>query len=391
MNLADLIQAAREAARRGQIDDAIEHYQEAAELAPEDGNLRRNIGVLLLKQGDLDSAIDQLELAAELSPEVPAIRLQLGRAYESRGDRQLAVRHYFRALVKAQLREQWLDQASTPPALWPLVQHAAAVAGPGRQEILMGLLEPEIAQYGQSAMARVARALHGYLGQQPAYPASANQRPRFLYFPGLREQHYYPPKDFAWVSGLEAAAPAIRAEALAQWHAGEDLQPFLEFNDPSEAGNYLGKAPGAAWNALFFYRGGTRFHRNHDACPQTSAALAACDLVHIGGHAPEVCFSILAPGTHILPHTGVTNIRLVVHLPLLIPKDCALSVAGERHTWEPDQVMVFDDTFEHEAWNKSPDTRIILLMDTWHPDLRPEERLAMTRIIEGIGQFHRGD
>ncbi|MBK8284293.1 MAG: aspartyl/asparaginyl beta-hydroxylase domain-containing protein [Ahniella sp.] len=390
MSLAALIERARSAARSGQLAEAITLFREAATLSPSDGNLQRNLGVLLLGHGAVDEAVAALTRATELEPELPAIRLQLARALEVRGDAEGAIRHYFRALVKAQLREQWLDEASTPKALWPLVQHASSVAARGRTQILMDLLTPQQARFGRDALRRVASALQGYLGVSPALPSSPEQRPRFLYFPGLREQRYYPRDEFSWVQGLEAQTDAIAMEAEHQWRLGQGLQPFLEFARPEEASAYLGTAQGAAWNALFFYRGGARFKPNHDACPITSGALAAADLVHIGGHAPEVCFSVLAPGTHILPHTGVTNIRLVVHLPLRIPEQCALNVSGQEHVWRRGEVLVFDDTFEHEAWNRSADTRIILLMDTWHPDLTPEERLSITEIIEGIGAFHRG-
>ena len=75
-------------------------------------------------------------------------------------------------------------------------------------------------------------------------------------------------------------------------------------------------------------------------------------LVRIREHAPEVMFSVLTPGTHILPHRGVTNTRVVCHLPLVVPEDCALVVGGEQHEWREGEAVAFDDTYEHEAWNR---------------------------------------
>ena len=98
---------------------------------------------------------------------------------------------------------------------------------------------------------------------------------------------------------------------------------------------------------------------------------------------------MLAPGTHILPHTGVTNIRAVVHLPLIVPADCAIEVGGETHAWRVGEVVVFDDTFEHHAWNRSDQRRVILLMDTWNPYLSDVEREAVGALIAGIGDFNR--
>ncbi|MEE7566058.1 aspartyl/asparaginyl beta-hydroxylase domain-containing protein, partial [Xanthomonas sp. Kuri4-3] len=106
-------------------------------------------------------------------------------------------------------------------------------------------------------------------------------------------------------------------------------------------------------------------------------------------HAPEICFSVLAPGTHILPHRGVTNTRLTVHLPLVVPGQCALRAGGELHEWQEGHALVFDDSFEHEAWNRSTESRTILLMDTWNPHLDLPEREAIEHLVAGIGDFNR--
>ena len=93
---------------------------------------------------------------------------------------------------------------------------------------------------------------------------------------------------------------------------------------------------------------------NCAACPVTSNALdAAAARRDVPKHGPEVLFSVFTPGTHLLPHRGVTNTRVVAHLPLIVPPDCALHVGGEDHAWQEGRVVVFDDTYEHEAWNRS--------------------------------------
>jgi aspartyl/asparaginyl beta-hydroxylase (cupin superfamily) len=62
--------------------------------------------------------------------------------------------------------------------------------------------------------------------------------------------------------------------------------------------------------------------------------------------------SRFAPNTTLRPHTGPTNSRLRLHLPLVVPigADAGLTVGGESHRWEPGQCLVFDDSFVHEAW-----------------------------------------
>jgi aspartate beta-hydroxylase len=115
--------------------------------------------------------------------------------------------------------------------------------------------------------------------------------------------------------------------------------------------------------------------------------LEALPLGRIREHGPEVLFSVFTAGTHLLPHRGVTNIRSVAHLPLIIPRDCALQVGGEIHEWKRGEVVVFDDTFEHEAWNRSDQVRVVLIFDVWNPHLTDVEREAMRELVAAIGDF----
>jgi aspartate beta-hydroxylase len=172
----------------------------------------------------------------------------------------------------------------------------------------------------------------------------------------------------------------------------DDLVPFL--GAPSAeavAANLLGSsgAQEAAWDAFFFYRHGVRHDAHCARCPRTIDLLDSMALVRIRDHAPETLYSVLRPGTHILPHRGVTNTRLVTHLPLIVPPDCALRVGGETHVWQEGRCVTFDDTFEHEAWNNSEQTRVVLIMDSWNPDLSEAERAAVADLVAAIGDFNR--
>jgi aspartate beta-hydroxylase len=98
---------------------------------------------------------------------------------------------------------------------------------------------------------------------------------------------------------------------------------------------------------------------------------------------------VLAPQTHIKPHHGVTNTRVVTHLPLVIPAgDCKLVVGGDVHAWRQDRCVTFDDTFLHEAWNRTDHTRVVLILDTWNPWLHAEECVVLKDLVEGIGAFN---
>jgi len=98
---------------------------------------------------------------------------------------------------------------------------------------------------------------------------------------------------------------------------------------------------------------------------------------------------VLSPGTHLLPHRGVTNARIVAHLPLIVPVDCALRAGGEVHVWREGRLVFFDDTYEHEAWNRSGETRVVLILDCWNPYLTEAERAATGELMAAIGDFDR--
>ncbi|MEI6737386.1 MAG: aspartyl/asparaginyl beta-hydroxylase domain-containing protein, partial [Pseudomonadota bacterium] len=45
---------------------------------------------------------------------------------------------------------------------------------------------------------------------------------------------------------------------------------------------------------------------------------------------------------------------------------------------------VFDDTIEHEAWNDSDQTRVILLFEVDRPDITADEQRYVRGIFEAI-------
>jgi aspartate beta-hydroxylase len=125
-------------------------------------------------------------------------------------------------------------------------------------------------------------------------------------------------------------------------------------------------------------------------CPRTMAALAELPLVHIPRRSPNVLFSLLKPGTHIPAHNGFVNTRLIAHLPLIVPPGCRLRVGNETRAWQEGRTWLFDDTIEHEAWNDSDQTRVVLLFEVWRPELSAAERQQVTALFDAIEQQRGG-
>ena len=87
------------------------------------------------------------------------------------------------------------------------------------------------------------------------------------------------------------------------------------------------------------------------------------------------------------PHSGVTNVRSIVHLPLIVPNGCTFRVGGETRPWIEGEAFAFDDTIEHEARNPTDQLRVVLLFDVWKPELDEPERHAVASIFEAIDAY----
>jgi len=144
------------------------------------------------------------------------------------------------------------------------------------------------------------------------------------------------------------------------------------------------------WTAIHLWRNGERIEANARHCPETMAVLEAVPQPQVLGAGPNAMFSLLAPNTRIPPHVGVSNARLVCHLPLVVPEGCWFRVGAETRLWKRGEAFVFDDTIEHEAMNPSDELRVVFIFDLWHPDLSATERQAVRALIEADGGAGEG-
>lgn len=377
---------------RGDFASAQRELEHAAHLNPAEPEIWKNLGIVHLAQHRGDDALDAFDRALGLEPMHFAARLHRGAALEQLGRVDDATAAYFGALAAAQSRGKWRNDMTTPPGLRAAVKHAIAFVETHRKRILMELLQPLRDKHGATSLTRVEQGLEIYLGDRPANYPDPHQFCKFFYVPGLTAQPYYPRELFSWHAELEKHTETIREELRGVLDQPIGVEPFLGTNDNrllKEQNLLAGVGGEAQWNSFFFHRHGEVFEQNARRCPRTTEILGTLPLVHIREHAPEVLFSILTPGSHILKHHGVTNTRLVTHLPLIIPEDCAISVGGVEHAWQEGRCVTFDDTFEHEAWNKSDKVRAVMILDSWHPDLTEAEREAVALLVGGIGDFNR--
>jgi aspartate beta-hydroxylase len=377
---------------RGDFDAAAHDLEHAASINPTEPEIWKNLGIVHLAQHRGGEALDAFDRALGLEPMHFAARLHRGAALEQLDRTDDATIAYFGAVSAAQTRGKWRSDVTTPPGLRPAVKHAIAFIDVHRKRIFMDLLQPLRDKHGAASLTRVEQGLEIYLGNRPANYPDPRQYCKFFYVPGLTATPYYPREQFPWHAELEKHTDTIREELLGVLDQPIGVEPFLGTNDNKllkEQNLLAGTRGEAQWNSYFFHRHGEVSEQNARRCTGTTEILGSLPLVHIRGHAPEVLFSILTPGSHILKHHGVTNTRLVTHLPLIIPEDCAINVGGVEHAWQEGRCVTFDDTFEHEAWNKSDKVRAVMILDSWHPDLTEAERDAIALLVGGIGDFNQ--
>lgn len=377
---------ARLALLRGDAARAATLMQTCRRGGEDDDSIAIETAHTLAEAGRSADAEAELERLVQREPDHALGWLLLGRLRDIGGAALPALQAWFQAVVLARQAGRWFDAETTPRQWMPLVTRALERVRAGQRELLYGLLSEQQTVHGAADMRRVEKALRGWLREFDATPADPRQRPRFLFFPDLPNTAYHDPMLQPWAPQLLEAFPAIRAEALAVTRAERELPDFIAPPSHGPKDTYVGgDGPEPSWKAFFFYRHGQRFDANHERAPRTSAVLESIELCRIRDEAPEILFSVLRPGSHIKPHHGVSNIRLVMHLPLVVPPGCALRVVDHgEHAWQEGRLMMFDDTYLHEAWNRSDRTRLILLMDCWNPHLCGAEKAALKAIVEAI-------
>ncbi|HEY2623199.1 MAG TPA: aspartyl/asparaginyl beta-hydroxylase domain-containing protein, partial [Dyella sp.] len=127
--------------------------------------------------------------------------------------------------------------------------------------------------------------------------------------------------------------------------------------------------------------------------------MASCpilaDLVSSSPDVLSATLSFLAPRKHIPRHNGPFRGILRYQLNLEVPTDAqgrptaVLWLAGQEHRLGNGEHLLWDDTFPHEVWNHSDQTRIALLLDVRRPDMPLDLRLLSRAVTAGVGMVAR--
>jgi hypothetical protein len=412
--------AAMQAQRSGRRDEAARLFHAIVDQAGEQPIALNALGLNALAAGDLAGAGAFFRRAIAADPKSPELWMNLAKALREQGDDQaehdalegaLAIdQRHFMALVRL---AEWFERKGDlqrSAQRWSNVLAMAAMIDQSTPAIEMMLehARDQVARYSEDFAATLET---GLAGARDAVPAA--ERRRFdacidhvlgrrqifanqcagLHFPFLPAEEYFERNHFPWLESLESKTDIIRGE-LEALLAGDapGILPYVAMAPGTPANKWSALDNSLDWGALHLWKDGRRDDSVCARVPLTAAAVEALPLSDLPGRTPTIFFSLLRPGAHLPAHTGVSNVRTIIHLPLIVPRGCSFRVGGETREWEEGKAWAFDDTIEHEAWNRSDRLRAILIFDVWNPYISETERDLLRefyRVAETSD--HKGD
>jgi len=221
------------------------------------------------------------------------------------------------------------------------------------------------AKYGAAAVARIAGSTLPSF--EPARWEDERQRPTWVHTPGLTSRPFWTREQCGRLTEMIVAFEAAREQIVAQIAGLDHRRMGVPYDHLSVDPELI-----RGWKNLFFFRD---YQPDQELLAKVPAIQAITDRFP-----PEqldkfeLFLSVLEPGTHIPSHYGGSNAKLTLHLPLSVPEgDTAIRVDTEVQGWSSGDMVIFDDTFEHEAWNRTDKPRAVLLLKAYHPELTVEE------------------
>lgn len=414
--IRQLIETAAQASASGRAQEADRLVRQAEAESPRHPLVLNEIARRLLMSGDAAGAHGLLAQAVSQDPSHASIWLNLAAALRGlkRVDEEMAAidkvlslepRNLRAMLQKASLQEiqgkpraaamtyryvlQSVPSGSLPPqSLRPVFQHALQFVAANDRE-LEQLLESRLKslreRHKAEPLERFDRCLETLLRKKPVY----RPQPSFMYFPRLPAIEFYDRSEFPWLDSIEAATDDIRSELVNVLQEGPAaLMPYVDIPAGMPLDQWRELNQSRRWGVYYLWQEGVAIPEHIARFPRTIAALEAWPRCDVPGCSPTAVFSILDAKTRIPAHTGVSNTRLIVHLPLIVPPGCGFRVGAERREWDPGKAFVFDDTFEHEAWNDSDVPRAVLILDIWSPHVSLAERDMVRQVTADVGEFY---
>jgi len=398
----DLLRRAAIARQQGQPAAAAAHLEAVLRVDPANPQAHNALGMRSLERRDFTAAADHFVRAIAADPAAPPLWMNLASARRALADDDgeqeallgalaLDQRNIMATIRLAELHERrgegpaaaerWANLialgqmiSDLPPGLADAIAHASDYVrrhqGAFAEAIDRGL-DASRSMIDPAARRRVDACIDTILGRRRIY---ANECAG-MHFPFLPADEFFERRHFPWMAEIETHTDSIRDELRALIAGGgAEMEPYVAMAPGTPENKWSKLDHSLDWSAFFLWKFGQRIDDACERCPRTAAAIEALPLADMPGRAPTVFFSILKPHTRLPAHSGVTNTRAIVHLPLIVPEGCGFRVGGETRQWVEGQAFAFDDTIEHEAWNDSDHPRAVLIFDVWNPHITALER-----------------
>lgn len=375
-----LLQRAAEAIARRDPQGALQLLDQADALGrTHNGLLNRALALRLI--GDFQGSLAVLDDALAMQPYDFIALLAKAAMLEKLGGEKAAADTYRNALKIAPPRSQ------CPPAIIAQIDHADGVVqrqAEALRDHMRSAVENLRASLDPSTLDRFDEGLEIYAGVK----APPKQEPILLNYPRLPAIPFYDRTLFPWLGELEAATPVIQAELTALLEESfDDFAPYIAYPKGAPVNQWGELNHSRKWTSLWLWKDGEKQQSVCDRCPQTAALLESLPMARQESFAPTAVFSALQPHTHIPAHTGSANVRLLTHLPLILPGPARFRVGNTTREWKMGEAWVFDDTIEHEAWNDADQMRVILIFDVWNPYLTEAEQTLITAMMKAQRAF----
>jgi tetratricopeptide (TPR) repeat protein len=368
--LADL------ALQAGDYAAAQTHLEVMRTQMPADLQLLSQLGQVLYRLGRLEDAAGVYEDYWRINPRKSMIYLTLGCLYVELGKIDKAAQVFsLGETVDSRLLSLWKNP-DTPAAVAQMSKTAWETLRRHHTELHTQTVEA----LGDSG--RIRDAVWPLLDARDINYQHDKQRAQVFYIRYPSSPPFFERETFAWCAQLESQYPELREEILAGLDVGADGRPYLGDGHQLQGDQWEPLVNKMSWASVHLYSRGVANAGVIGKFPKTLAALAQVPLATHKGNPAEVFISVLAPHTRIPEHYGVSSAILTAHLPIDVPPDCGLKVHEETRAPEAGRLMVFDDTWEHSAWNNSDQQRVVLIFELWHPELTEAERAAISRSFE---------
>ena len=410
MTVEQHLARAAQAQQQGRRADMEREAEAALRLRPDHPIAHNILGMEALARSDFAAAKRHFEAATSADPKATALWLNLAKAHRETGDDEgeRAALHSaletdqrnLNALIRlAQLHERrgelgeatprWAGVATLAaeyvnpaPELKAIFDHARAFMAQRTEQLADALeagLRADLDTASERDRRRLSAAMDVMLGRRRVYSNECFG----MHYPFLPADEFFDREHFPWLGELEAKTDVIRAELVELLESGDTgLSPYVAMPPGTPQNKWTELNNNRAWSALHLWKDGQRVDEACARAPKTAKIVEKLPLAGIPGRAPTVFFSILEAGKHIPPHTGVTNTRTIIHLPLIVPPGCTFRVGGETREWREGEAFAFDDTIEHEAWTRSDKDRAVLILDCWNPHLSEHERDMICRLFD---------